>query len=217
MPIPAALITEKNKISNTSPWLVLLDIVLTDEITLRLTSNLTLVSFGGHDYSPFPMQIQHTSQSIAGDIPEINIGVSNADRVVQGYIEELNGAVDCEVVMYIVHQGNLAADYSDLTRNFKILSTVCTNEWITFSLGLMSPTYMRFPLFRTMGSHCNWPYKGVECGYGGTPESCDHTLKTCRAYTGRIMHNPVEGEIIRIGAITFGGFPGLNSAGTKFV
>jgi lambda family phage minor tail protein L len=212
MPVPAALITEKNKISNTSPWLILLDIVLTGSVTLRLTSNLTLVSFGGNDYSPFPMQIQHVSQSISGDIPEINIAVSNADRVIQGYIEALDGAVDCEVVMYIVHQGNLAADYADLTRNFKILSTVCTNEWITFSLGLMSPTYMRFPLFRTMGSHCNWLFKGAECGYAGLTDSCDHTLKTCQDLQG---HVTVDG--VRLGATPFGGFPGLNSAGVKFV
>lgn len=211
MTLPAALIAEKNKISNTSPWLVLLDIVLSDSSTLRLSSGLSEVSFGGNTYSPFDMAIQHVSQSIQGDIPEVNISVSNADRVIQGYIEALEGAVDCVVTMYIVHLGNLAADYADITRNFKILSTVCTNEWVTFALGLISPTFMRFPLFRTMGAHCNWLFKGVECGYTGGTVSCDHTLKTCKHLTGRWR------SVTQVGATTFGGFPGLNTAGVKFV
>ena len=202
MTLPAEIILEKNKISNTSPWLVLLDIILSVSVTLRLTSNISEVSFGGYTYYPFPMAIQHIGESIDGSIPEINIGVSNADRVVQGYIESLNGAVDCEVIMYIVHQANLTSDFSDLERHFKILSTVCTNEWVTFSLGLMSPTFMRFPLFRTMGSHCNWLFKGVECNYLGGTDECDHTLKACQSL----------GNSTR-----FGGFPGLNTSGTRFV
>lgn len=201
MTIPAEIITEKNKLSNTSPWLILLDVELTDTITLRLTSNISEVIFATNTYTPFPMAIQHVSESIDGSIPEINISVSNADRVIQGYIEALNGAVDCEVVMYIVHQGNLASDFSDLERHFKILSAVCTNEWVTFTLGLVSPTFMRFPLFRTMGSHCNWLFKSVECAYTGGTVSCDHTLKTCQ-----LLNN----------SIRFGGFPGLNTSGMRF-
>jgi len=202
MTIPAEIITEKNKISNTSPWSVLLDIVLTTEITLRLTSSMSEVVFQTYTYTPFPMAIQHVSESIDGSIPEINISVSNADRVVQGYIEALSGAVDCVVTMYIVHQGNLASDFSDFERHFKILSTVCTNEWVTFALGLVSPTFLRFPLFRTMGNHCNWLFKGVECSYGGGVTECDHTLKTCQSLSNS-QH--------------FGGFPGLNTAGMRFV
>lgn len=227
MTIPAEIIAEKNKISNTSPWLILLKILLfnntwkqtkkhftkaeadanitentVEDTTIRLTSNLTEVSFGGQTYYPFPMELQMTSQSLAGDIPEVNIAVSNADRVLQGTIESLDGAVDSEVVMYIVHSANLASDFSDFERHFKILSTVCNNEWVVFSLGLMSPTFMRYPLFRTMGSYCNWLFKGVECAYAGGTLSCDHTLKTCQAL-GNSIH--------------FGGFPGLNIAGVKFV
>ena len=202
MPIPAEIILEKNKISNTSPWLILLDIILTSEITLRLTSNLSEVTFQGETYMPYAMEIGHVAQSLDGSIPDISIGVSNADRVVQGYIEALNGAVDCEVVMYIVHQGNLASDFSDLERHFIIQSTVCTNEYVVFSLGLQSPTYMRFPLYRTMGNHCNWLFKGSECGYGGGTAECDHTLKTCQ----------LLGQ-----SKNFGGFPGLNSSGTRFI
>ena len=227
MTIPAEIIAEKNKLSNTSPWLILLKILLfnsewkvitkhftkaegdanvtentVEDTTIRLTSNLTEVVFQTFTYYPFPMEVQMTPQSLAGDIPEVNISVSNADRVLQGTIESLDGAVDSEVIMYIVHAGNLASDFSDFERHFKILSTMCNNEWVTFSLGLMSPTFMRYPLFRTMGSHCNWLFKGVECTYSGGTVSCDHTLKTCQS-----LNNSVH----------FGGFPGLNTAGVKFV
>jgi lambda family phage minor tail protein L len=171
-------------------------------VTLRMTSNLTEVLFGGYVYSPFPMTIQHQSESIEGNIPDVNIGVSNADRVVQGYIEALNGAVDCEVIMRIVHQANLTSDFSDFERHFKILGTVCTNDWVSFSLGLMSPIYLRYPLFRVLGAHCNWLFKGSECGYSGQTDSCDHTLKTCKSL----------GNSAR-----FGGFPGLDSSGMRFV
>lgn len=203
MTLASELITEKNKISNTSPWIILLDVVLIEGYdTIYLTNNTEEVSFGGNTYSPFPMEINHVSQSIDGDIPEINILVSNTDRVIQGYIESLDGAVDRVVTIRIVHQGNLAVDYADLTRNFKIQGTVCTNEWVTFNLGLQSPTQLRFPPLRVMGNHCNWLFKGAECGYTGETASCDHTLTTCRSL-GR--------------STTFGGFPGFNTSSVRFV
>jgi phage-related protein len=202
MPIPAEIIAEKNKISNDSPWLVLLDIALSEAVTLRLSSGNAEVSFQGETYYPYEMQIQFTPQSIEGSIPEITIGVDNSDRVVQGYIEALSGAVDCEVTMYLVHQDNLTSDFSDLERHFKILATVCNNDWVVFTLGLQSPTYLRFPLYRTMGNHCNWIFRGIECSYTGGTTECDHTLKNCQAL----------GNSTR-----FGGFPGLNLSGTKFL
>lgn len=222
MTIPAEIIAEKNKLSNINPWLILLDLRLFSsawrsenvhfntvegedtwvDTTIRLTSNTEEVTFDGNVYYPFPMEIQQPSQSMSGSIPEVNISVSNADRVIQGYIEAVDGAVDSEVIMYIVHAGNLASDFSDFERRFKILSTTCTNDWVVFTLGLMSPTFMRFPLYRTMGNHCNWLFKGAECGFGGAIEQCNHTLKACQS-----LNNSAN----------FGGFPGLNTTGVKFV
>jgi phage-related protein len=211
MTVPAEIILEKNKLYNTLPWLVLLDITLTDVLTLYLTNDVDELIFESRTYSPFPMGVNFVGQSIMGEIPEVNIDVSNVNREIQGWIEALNGAVDCDVVVRIVHKGNLTSDYSDFERHFKIMGTSCDNEWVHFSLGLKSPTQMRFPLFRTMGSHCNWPFKGIECGYSGSTESCDHTLKTCRLLTG------IPRKIGYMGAKTFGGFPGLSESGVKFV
>jgi lambda family phage minor tail protein L len=199
---------EKNKLSSTNPWLMLFELTIGTG-TIRLVSNTEAITYQSNVYSPFPMQIQPPGQDMAGTIPQLNVVVSNVDRQIQGLIEPVNGAVDCDVVIKIVNAGYLSEDYSEFESNFKILGTAANNDSVTFNLGLKSPTFRRFPLFRMMGFHCNWVFKGVECGYNpsGAIASCDHTLKTCRTIIGTGTK----------GAVRFGGFPGLQTMGVKFV
>lgn len=208
MPISDALKIEKNKLSAINPWLILLDVTVGTGEPLRLVKNIDDITYQGNVYTAFPMEITMPGQFCTGEIPDVTINISNADRVLQGYIEDINGAVDKAVVMRIVHAGNLADDFSDFERYFTILAAGATNEWVSFGLGLRSPTTRRFPLFRTMGLHCNWVFKGYECGYSGSSDTCDHTLKTCQGFNDPDTFSQSK---------RFGGFPGLNSMGVKFV
>jgi phage-related protein len=198
---------EKNKLSSTSPWLILFELTISPGDVLRLVSNTESITYQGNVFSPFPMQIRAPVQDLAGTIPQLTVIVANTDRQMQAQIEGINGAVDKEVKLIIVNAGYLTEDYSEFESQFKVLGAVADNKVVSFNLGMKSPTYRRFPLFRMMGYHCNWVFKGIECGYSGQTESCDHTLKTCRILTGTVDK----------GAVRFGGFPGLQTMGVRFV
>jgi len=198
---------EKNRLSSTNPWLMLFELTISVGNVIRLVSNTEAITYGGNVYSPFPMQIKAPGQDMAGTIPQLNVVVSNVDRQIQTQIESINGAVDKEVKITIVNAGYLSEDYAEFESQFKILGTVANNDVVSFTLGMKSPTFRRFPLFRMMGFHCNWVFKGAECGYSGGTTDCDHTLKTCRTLIGTVDK----------GAVRFGGFPGLQTMGVKFV
>ncbi len=199
--LAAALILEKNKLSSTSPWLIFLDLDI-GGTSLYLVQNIENISFGGHDYTAFPFTLDTWTETTQGDVPQLKIQVSNVSRIIQVYAEAVVGAVDSTVTLYLVNSDNLGEDYADLTLNFRIVKTECDAMWVTFYLGLPSPMHMRFPRYRYFGEHCNWIFKGAECGYTGATTTCDRTFSTC----GTLQNTE-----------RFGGFIGLSRSGIRFV
>ena len=200
--ISSALAIEKNKLATPNPWLVLLDITLTDSTCFFLVNNTEDVTFNGQVYTACPLDIQPPKESSKGEIPSAQLRISNATRVLQGYLEALTGGIGSSVLLRIVNAGLLEENYSDLEMTFYVLSCVCNAQWVTFNLGAPSPLRKRFPLYRYIASHCNWQYRGAECGYNGAIADCTRTLDDCRNH----------GNSAR-----FGGFPGLQGGGLRIV
>lgn len=195
--LPLALRLEKNKLIGTAPWLVLLALTLPDATVLRLAKNTEDVTFGGHVYSAFAFELGENRSGGDGKIQGVSLRVANPGRVLQPYLEQYGGLVGCAVSLMVVHADNLAADYTELTLAWNVIAAVSSEEWIEFTLGAENPLRRRFPLQAAIPLSCNWPFKGVECAYAGTVQTCARTLEACRAL----------GNSAR-----FGGRPGLNGA-----
>ncbi len=201
--IPSVLIREKNRLATPNPWIVLLDIVPDDSHKLCFCSGNEDIPFGGKTYSAFPFILDTTTENNKGEIPSVSLKVANVTQVIHACLEELDGAVGSSVTIRVVNAAYLSEDYSELEMTFTVLSTTADEEWIEFTLGAPNPLRRRFPVYRFISGHCNWDFRGLECGYHGTAfAECDRSWEQCRRIgnTGR-----------------FGGYRGLSEKGWRVV
>lgn len=202
--LSANLILEKNKVGAKSAWLILVDIEVTVGTTLRYVANNENVTFDGNLYTALPLMIDSTKETSKGEIPSVNLSVSNITRVLRTYLESYDGLTGCDVTLYVVNSDFLAEDYSDLTLEFSVLETKVTEEWVSLRLGAQNPLRKRFPLMRYMAGQCNWSdsFKGVECKYAGSATVCDGSWRRCKELSN---------------VANFGGYPGLDARGLYVV
>jgi len=192
-----AIIAEKNKLCSAGAWLVLLKFGFGGK-TVRLVRNNEDITWDGEDWQAFPFRLDDITETDKGEIPSVNVKVSNVTRVMQPYVEEAEGGVDTRVDLYVVHSEHLDDAEPVVHEIFSVVKTTCDAEWATFQLGGDYPTQRRFPLDRYLKDFCPFVFKGPECGYTGDLTLCSHTLKDCRAH----------GNSTR-----FGGFPAIPVGG----
>jgi len=158
-------------------------------------------------YTAYGFQIEPFTQDTKGQITSLKIRVTNAGRLLTSDIEALDGGAGSIVRLIIANSGIITEDYSELTLEFEVLSTVESAQWIEFTLGVPSPLRERFPLMKYLALHCDHVYTGgvadsqyVECGYAGALTTCKRTLADCEAHSNEVR---------------FGGKPGLASGGMR--
>lgn len=212
--IPPVLRQEKNKIATPNPWIILLDIILSDDYKFYFTSNTENVNFTPpgetvHTYVSFPFDLDPNEQTSKGEIPTITLRVSNTTYLIHYYLELLSGAVGATVTVYVVNHTYLDQDYADLTMTFTVVSTSADAEWVYFNLGAASPLRRRFPLYRCIADHCMWEFRvpggdksQVECSYSGVETTCDRSFDRCTT-----LNNTKR----------FGGFKGISVYGWRAV
>ena len=149
------LIAKKNELNSSDPWLVLLEITLNDDdgTVFRLVRNNEDVTFEGEVFTAFSFEVEPFEYSSEGNIPTLTVRVTNISRLLQPYMETLNGGVGSTVKMIVINSGLLLEDYSDFEETFEVLSCVCDVKWVTFSLGSPSPMRKRMPLYRYLALH----------------------------------------------------------------
>jgi lambda family phage minor tail protein L len=199
--LPAVLAIEKNKLTSTSSWLLLLDVTLTSGVVLNLVRNVIDIEWNGTTYSRFPFDIDSVSDSGKGELPTLQLTLSNVTRIIQAYLEPLDGAVGSTVDIHVVNSDYLSEDTSSLDMSFVVISVIMSASKAVFTLGAPSPFRRRFPLIRYIAGHCNWIFKGAECAYSGSSATCNKTFEYCTTL----------GNTKR-----FGGFPGLKSNAIRF-
>ena len=198
--LPPAIIRAANRLDQTAPWLVLLDIYLPGDERLSLVNNNEDITFGGVVYNAFSFNYEQPSESGKGEIPSVTISVSNVSRIVQGYVEMYSGGVGSTVIMTVVNAGLLSENYAELTATFTVLGTKCNAQWVVFTLGSANPLNKRFPPDVYSALHCRFPFKGPHCKYAGAVTTCNRTFNDCRT---------------RANEINFGGHLGLDGRGAR--
>lgn len=205
--IPIATVVEKNKISSTVAFLVLLDIVVKHPDTgatietIRIVQNNEDVTFNGNVYAKANFSINFRHES--GTQPGIELSVVDYTRALQARMQEYGGGVGFAVVVTVVNSAALL-DPPELVETFEVVSAEGNDYSAKFSLGAESGFARIFPRRRQMRDYCSWRYKGVECGYTGALTTCDLTLQ---GPNGCSAHNNTQ---------NFGGFPGINSRNGNF-
>jgi len=210
MSLPENLIIEKNKLNAEYPWLILLKFAInegdSDEIVHRFVRNYHDVSFQGNLYVGFNFDLGLIQQSIDGKIHETGLSVSGVSLELQAELEALDGAVDAEITLTVVHVDNLAEDHSELEWIFDVLATHIGQLSVDFTIGAPSPLLQRFLSQRYFADFCSYDeFGGPRCGYvyqSGDDLFCHRRFADCRAF----------GNSAR-----FGGCPGLRVDGIHFL
>ena len=193
----SAGLIEKNKLANTLPWIVLLEIDLPDGTSAYFTKNNDVVNWNGITWEPIPMLFSDNTQDMKS-MSTFTIQVSNVSGMVQSYLEEFNGLTDCPVTISLVHTAHLDNTTPEIQEQFNIQKTNYDEQWVTFTLGSDWWLFYRALADRFLPDFCNWKYGSIKCGVPASTltnfPTCAHTLADCT---------------LRCNTLRYGGYPGM--------
>lgn len=212
MTLSAVAYLEKNKLSSTGAWLILMKVKTVGGTVMRFVRNTEDVIWpvtNGNSYLGFPFELDEIGDTSKGEAPQVVIKVSNVSRAMQTHMEAEGGMVDAEITLRVVHSTHVTSETlgagannpnPEVELNFDVLDSGADSQWATFVIGANNPFRMRFPRTRVMRNYCKYKhFKGRRCQYTGEETTCDRSLYTCR----NTMNNTEN----------FGGAPGVSRRG----
>lgn len=207
-PLSAAQILEKNKLSSTGVELVLLEIRLPDGRELCLCANTDDVTWDGREWFAFPFELGDMGEARGGEIPALELRVSNVTRAIQRYLEETDGGVGSAVVLRVVNS-DLLHEPAMLELHFLCTAASASTQWVTFSLGASNPFRRRFPTQRILNNVCRYT-RPAQCIYA---RDCEKTLAACRKHAPCSAADADYGQHYdgQARSVIFGGFPGCGT------
>lgn len=211
------LTEQKNIIASDKAWLVALEIDVRDFETTAyyetryIVNNTESVTYNGNVYEPYAFEI--SLDYTAGGQTDVSVTIQDVSRAIQAYLQEYKGGVGFHVRLIVLNEGALDQP-SDIVEHFEVVSTSSENYNVTFSLGTQNLLNRKFPNRRQLRDRCAWRFKSAECGYDGSQESCDYSLRGingCKAKDDG-SQSTAEGNVHN-----YGGFPGIMKNGFRYV
>lgn len=202
------LVTEKNVLHQTSPWIWLLEVEIDDSTSARVTSYQQNVTFDSNVYYAFPFQIGGLQQHSDGKLPTLSITIANVTREVQELLDANQGLVRKKVWVRLVHSDHLADPDAKLEDRFSILQAVATAEAVTFQLGRVDLLRLETPKRRYIRDYCTFVYTGDACGYVGDLPTCAKTLRRSNGCQEHGDDDVAEGRV-NLHPKRYGGFPSI--------
>tara|TARA_R110002110_G_scaffold171854_3_gene374495 strand:- start:628 stop:1302 length:675 start_codon:yes stop_codon:yes gene_type:complete len=204
----AALAGFKNALATGSRfvWLYEIEVPTSTPTRYRLCAQTEEVTFDGNIYSPFPITHGTMQEGADGDLPTLNLTVSNISREIAGTLETYNGLIRQPVKIMLVLMTNSydttpSSSQAILEWDFKITAMSINDEAASATLGDISLYEVNVPKNKIAKRYCRFQYRDAQCGYGGVMPHCDKSLEGpagCKAHGGDSPDHPNR----------FGGFPG---------
>lgn len=210
-----------------NPWFLLLEVIFQDKKDaqgqivegpkIRLVRNTDDVDYQGETYTAFNFDLEMQQETSSGELPSVNLRVSNVSRILEGLLSQYEGGVGALVNLHVLNTSNLEGD-PELSTQFTVVNSAADADFISFSLGADSPMRKNFPKFIYLANHCRFVYNspalagaksplGKMCGY--LPAGGEH-MPTCDKTFDGINGCKAHGNQKR-----FGGFPNLDGAGIR--
>lgn len=160
-----AVIEAKNAQSNPDPWLRLLDIEVSDDLTVYYVRNTEPVAFNSITYQPCGFNIDTIKTDTKGDLNEVQVTVSNMGRQVSAYVIE-NEMRGQRVVLTEIYHGALNLEDEVRSEVYKIRDVSGDEKTVVFKLGHGPLLTQRFPNRRVWRDACTHAYKvSRDCGF----------------------------------------------------
>lgn len=156
----------KNKTENESPWHVLFELVVDGVERVFLVNNEEPVTFDGNTYRPFPIGFEEMDESLAGDLPVLNISASNVTREVQAFLEHRGGLLGALVLIRIVNDAFLGDPAAAIGQRFTVGAATATDTSVSLRLSQMPFFDISMPHQIYSRNRCRFGFKSKECGWG---------------------------------------------------
>ena len=214
------------QLADQTPFIWLYDITVpTDPPTrYRLTNYDRNVEYGAQQdgtpniYQPFPIVQSPVTTTAEGDLPQIQLQVSNEGLTMRGLMEDYDGFIGAQIVIRLVHileLGNLTAA---LRFDGQILSAKATYDRVSFNVSALSLTQAVVPGQRYIRGHCRFRYGDTRCGYdlnnstlATAHPTCSKTLAACEERG----EAEVAAGLLQLHPGRFGGWPGIPRQGRR--
>jgi len=190
---------EKNKLTSTGVWLVLLEFGFEDQ-NVRVCYNTEDITWNGFVWKAFPFELDEIEESSEGELPTFGLTVADVTRELTPILDANDGGIGVPVIVRVVHSEHLDINEPEFKEIFEIVDcTIDSNNNVKFSLGSENFTNYRSPRDRYLKGHCRYEeFKGTLCGYSGTETECNRTWERCKELGNQER---------------FGGFPGVGRIG----
>lgn len=215
--IPVEVLQEKNQLATTGRWIWLYEVdVPTDPVTrYRLVRSPEAVSFRGQTYSPFPITHAPSELGSTGDLPTVQVTVSNVSREIISTLESYQGLIGQPAKIILAHSFSLGDTGQPVAEEpFEIITSSANAASVTFNLGSRDLYEMTVPASRMMKNHCRHQYRDGACGYALATTNANY-LSTCDKTLDGPNGCKVHGDSYTSAGLTpihpdrFGGFPGI--------
>lgn len=177
MDLSTAAIIEKNKVSTSGVYLLLMTIRYKEEEPIRLVLNNEEIVFKGDTYYPYYFSLSDVKRT-SSEMPSATLTVSNITGTIQKILEAYDGANGAKVKAAVINT-NLSDEILE-EENFVVTGATAKKDVITLKLGCGMSLDKRYPTYRIMKDWCPFKYKGVECGCTSNKTTCNKTLTDCR-------------------------------------
>lgn len=174
----------KNRIEQFGAYILLLEIKIDANITIRLAHNNEDITWNGELWQAFPFQISEiTNEDAKGELPQFSFKVAAITGDIPRYIEVANGAPGAEAILRLVHSEDLS-NTTPILEYFLSVKNISVNKmWVDIKVGPDMVLSQRRPYRRFLKNHCPYRYGDVECGVSDatktTYPTCPRTLADC--------------------------------------
>jgi len=141
---------------------------------IRLVDDNQDWTFESHTFTAFPFKINGVEESTKGEIPRVNVSVSNVTNLITSILGTDIDNVPVRIM--VVREGESTAD---LEMNFVANGASYDEEWVTFELSAPVNFVTPYPRFK-YSQVCPFVFKGWQCKYNGNQTECDHSAKRCK-------------------------------------
>jgi lambda family phage minor tail protein L len=225
-PLTDLTLARSRQLADEYPWVWLYEVeVPTNPSTrYRLTNYDRNFEYGTDSsgvslvYEPFPIVQSPVTQSSEGDLPQIQLQVSNESLLVRTVLEDHDGLVGQPIVIKLVHVLQQSDPSAALRFDGQIVSCKATYDRVAWNVSALNLTQAVLPGRRYIRDHCRWRYGDARCGYdlnNGTlsaaKPSCLKTQADCEAHGDA----EVAAGLPRLHPARFGGWPGIPRQGRR--
>lgn len=219
--IPASFSSEKNKLYQGNPWIILMELQVDATQSFYLTNSLQSVTSNADVYDPYVIELDTISNNSADELFTGTVTVSNITRQIMAFIEADAGLSGRDLIIQLV---NLANPNDTITEEYKIRQTIVTNETITFEISYVSLEEAEFPGSFVSRNACRWEFGSTDCGLDTTnvalynPPTDSTCTKRLNGTYGCIFwgDREVADSLARQHPQRFGAFPSL-PAGLRLI